>query len=53
MQNAFKAFREEKSQCCAAELFGVLHVYNDVFELDRTSHGKIKTVELYPLQNNI
>ena len=25
MQNAFKAFCEGRSQCCAAELFGVPH----------------------------
>ena len=27
MQNAFKAFREGRTQCCAAELFGVPHLY--------------------------
>ena len=27
MQNASKAFCEGKSQCCAAELFGVPHLY--------------------------
>ena len=36
MQNDFKAFREGRSQCYAAELFGVPHLYLQRFI--RTSH---------------
>ena len=55
--NAFKELiREWRSQCYAVELFGIPHlayVCNDFFELARTSHWKMKAVQLCSLQNNI
>ena len=55
MLNAFKAFREERSQNAMLQncLEFLINVCNYFFELARTSHCNIKAVELCSLKNNI
>ena len=44
MQNAFKAFCEGRSKCCAAELFGVPHsCLQRCVRTDQDKPSKIKT----------